>query len=174
MAATGFTSVARVVKPHGLSGEVGVVMTADLPASTLHGLEVWFVPPPAHGARSAIVTAVRQGPKGPLLSFEGVATIDEAEALRATELLALSDALPELPEPVADPVGLRVYDAERGDLGEIVEVIVTGANDVWVVQGERFGEVLLPVIDDVVLRVDEDAREAHVRLLPGLLEEPPA
>ena len=61
---------------------------------------------------------------------------------------------------------MSVVDEARGVLGEIVEVIVTGANDVWVVDGP-FGEVLLPVIDDVVLDVDEEARTAQVRLLAG-------
>ena len=52
--------------------------------------------------------------------------------------------------------------------GIIVEVIVTGANDVWVVQGP-FGEILIPVIDDVVLGVSEDDGVIVVRLLDGLM-----
>jgi 16S rRNA processing protein RimM len=51
-----------------------------------------------------------------------------------------------------------------------VDVIETGANDVWVVQGTRFGEVLLPVTDEVVLDVDDASGTAHVRLLPGLID----
>jgi len=47
---------------------------------------------------------------------------------------------------------------------------VTGANDVWVVHGP-YGEVLLPVIDDVVVSFDEDAETVMVTLLPGLLPE---
>ncbi len=74
-------------------------------------------------------------------------------------------------EDEPDPVGLAVIDEERGDLGCVEDVIVTGANDVWVIRGERYGEVLVPVIDDVVLGVDEEMRTARVRLLPGLLEE---
>ena len=44
------------------------------------------------------------------------------------------------------------------------------SNDVWVIDGPH-GEVLLPVIDDVVLSVDWDAATAMVQLLPGLLAE---
>jgi 16S rRNA processing protein RimM len=61
-------------------------------------------------------------------------------------------------------------DARRGDLGRIEETIVTGANDVWVVHGS-YGEILIPVIDEVVIEVDEDDRTVSVTLLPGLLEE---
>ena len=80
--------------------------------------------------------------------------------------------LPEdlLAEPEDDPVGLRVVDATRGDLGEVTDVIITGANDVWVVSGPRFGEVLVPVIDHVVLEVDWDKNLARVELLPGLID----
>jgi 16S rRNA processing protein RimM len=65
---------------------------------------------------------------------------------------------------------MRVNDAAHGDLGMIEDLIVTGANDVWVVSGP-YGEVLIPVIDDVVLAVDHDAGSISVRLLPGLLPE---
>ncbi len=69
-----------------------------------------------------------------------------------------------------DLVGYRVTDVDRGDLGVIDEIIVTGANDVWVVHGP-LGEVLLPVIDEVVLELDDASRTISVRLLPGLLED---
>jgi 16S rRNA processing protein RimM len=47
-------------------------------------------------------------------------------------------------------------------------VIVTGANDVWVVEGP-FGEILIPVIADVVMGVSENDGVIVVRLLDGLM-----
>ena len=73
-------------------------------------------------------------------------------------------------EEKPDPIGLKVTDDERGLLGVVEDVIVTGANDVWVVDGP-LGEVLLPVIDECVVSVDWDERTARVRLLPGLVPE---
>jgi 16S rRNA processing protein RimM len=52
----------------------------------------------------------------------------------------------------------------------VTDVIVTGANDVWVVEG-RFGQVLVPDIDDVVGEIDEEAGTVSVTLLPGLIED---
>jgi 16S rRNA processing protein RimM len=49
-----------------------------------------------------------------------------------------------------------------------VEVILTGANDVWVVDGP-FGEILIPVIDDVVLGTEPEGETIVVRLLDGLM-----
>lgn len=146
-----------------------MVPAADLPLSSLVGIQVWFVPPPT-SLRTSRISAVREGPKGALVTLEGVERIDLAETLRDAELLARQGDIPQLPEPAFDPVGLEVIDAERGSLGTVQELIVTGANDVWVVEGP-LGEVLLPVIDDVVLEIDDEARVASVRLLPGLIDE---
>lgn len=164
-----FVPLGRVAKTHGRNGEVSVVMTAGLPVERLVGLTVWFTPPPAQ-VRSARITSVRSGPKGPLFAFEGVASIDDAAALRGCNVLARSEDLPEYEEEF-DPVGLRVIDGQRGEIGEVVDVIVTGANDVWVVEGGPFGQVLVPDIGDVVGEIDEDAGTVSVRLLPGLIEE---
>jgi 16S rRNA processing protein RimM len=168
MDADAFVELGRVAKTHGLAGEVSVITTVDLPSSRLVGLQVWFVPPPA-GLRTSKILSVRPGPKGPLFALEGVHDIGTAAGLRGLTVLARSTDLPEVEEEF-DPVGFSVLDVARGDIGEIVDIIVTGANDVWVVEGP-LGEVLLPVIDDVVLEVDEVAQLVRVRLLPGLVEE---
>lgn len=143
---------------------------ADLPFVLPVGLEVWFVPPPA-GVRTGQLEDVRRGPKGPLVKVSGVDDITTAQRLVGSQLMAKASDLPagwDEPEEEDDDVGLTVTDEARGLLGEVVDVIVTGANDVWVLEGP-LGEVLLPVIDDVVLEVDYEARTATVRALDGLL-----
>lgn len=166
-----FVPLGRVVKTHGLKGEVSVVPATDLPFVLPSGLEVWFVPPVA-GIRRTTVEGVRPGPKGPLVQLADVHDISTASLLVGATIVTRAEDDPFVREEEGPgPEGLLVVDESRGELGYIEDVIVTGANDVWVVRGGRFGEVLLPVIDDVVLDVDEDARVAHVRLLPGLIEE---
>jgi 16S rRNA processing protein RimM len=168
MDADAFVEIGRVAKTHGLFGEVSVIVTGDLPVERLAGLEVWFVPPP-HALRSARITAVRPGPKGPLFALEGVTDIGTAETLRGCRVLARAADVPEA-EFEFDPVGLVLTDPVRGLIGTVEDVIVTGANDVWVVDGP-FGEVLIPVIDDVVREIDEEEMTAVVTLLSGLIEE---
>jgi 16S rRNA processing protein RimM len=168
-----FVPLGRGVKSHGLKGEGSVISADDLPSLLPLGLEVWFVPPPK-GVRSGTVESVRLGPKGTLVKITGVDDIDAAQALVGSDIVARVDDMPEdWSEDLsdgADPVGLVVTDLERGLLGTVTELIVTGANDVWTVAGP-LGEVLLPVIDDVVLEVDWDAGKATVRCLPGLLPD---
>jgi 16S rRNA processing protein RimM len=171
MAAEPFTVLGRVARTHGLKGEVSVIVDRDTSLDALVGLELWVVPPPKR-LRTVRVLSVRPGPKGPLFLLEGIESIDDARQLAGRDLLARTPDLPETADtaPENDVLGYTVVDEERGELGLLVEIIETGANDVWVVEG-RFGEVLLPVIDDVVLTIDDNKRLVGVRLLPGLLPE---
>jgi len=165
-----FEAVARVIKAHGLKGEVAVKPLVDFPLEQLIGARVWFVPPPV-GVNDRSLSDVRSGPKGPLLSFLPSLSTDEAHLVAGCTVLVRADELPDdMPDDELDPLGFSVVDEERGPLGAVEDVIITGANDVWVVRGS-YGEVLIPVIDDVVVAVDESAGAVMVRLLPGLIDE---
>jgi len=165
-----FVTIGRIIKTHGTHGEVSFAPTDGLPVSLLEGLDVWVVPPTT--ALSATrIESVRPGPKGPLVHLADVASIDDAAMLRGRQLTArASDLPPALTEPAFDPIGWRVVDESGTDLGHVVETIVTGANDVWVVEEGPFGQFCLPVIDDVILELDDQRKTATVHLLPGLVE----
>lgn len=174
MADEPFTAVGRIAKTHGLKGEVSVIAYSEASLDVLTGLDAWLVPPPA-ALRSTRIAGVRPGPKGPIVTLEGCDGIDAARTLVGSEVLVATESLPTewleaAEEELPEVLGMHVTDEVHGDLGEIVEYIETGANDVWVVEGPR-GEVLIPVIEDVVIEVDEEAGEIVVRLLPGLLPE---
>jgi len=165
-----FIALGRVVKAHGLKGEVSVAPFTEPPFFLPEGLHVWLVPPPAV-VRETEIVSVRPGPKGPLVKLRGVDTIEAAKSLSGVEILAAEadvpdDAFDEEP----DSVGALVHDEVHGDLGSITETIITGANDVWIVHGP-YGQILVPVIDDVVLDYHEESDTYEVRLLPGLMPE---
>jgi 16S rRNA processing protein RimM len=170
LATSPYVPIGRVVKTHGLKGEVSVAAAPGLPLASLTGVEVWIVPPPL-SARWGRIESVRPGPKGPLVKLSGFDDLDAARAICGCELLAQEADLPQgwdvAPEE-DDLIGCAVEDEQRGALGIITEVIFTGANDVWVVQGP-LGEILIPVIDDVVLGASEDDGVIVVRLLDGLV-----
>jgi 16S rRNA processing protein RimM len=167
-----FALVAHVMRTHGLKGEVSVAPAAETSFSHLLGVNVWFVPPSS--IRQARIQGVRPGPKGPIVALEGVDSVDQAKGLTGARVLALHADLPSLwfddrPE-IEDLTGYVVTDVCHGLLGELVETIITGANDVWVVHGP-LGEVLIPVIEQVVNARDDDARTISVTLLDGLLPD---
>jgi 16S rRNA processing protein RimM len=172
MEPTPFTAIARVVRTHGLAGELSCTELEGPLTDLPEDLQVWFAPPPG-AARSGHIVSTRPGPKGTLVTVREIVSIDDARPLQGCVMLAATSELPPdwLTEEEPDLLGVSVTDVDRGPLGEIADVIITGANDVWVVRGGPLGEVLIPVIDDVVLELDEEARLALVRLLPGLIEE---
>ncbi|TMQ47807.1 MAG: 16S rRNA processing protein RimM, partial [Candidatus Eisenbacteria bacterium] len=66
-------------------------------------------------------------------------------------------------------VGLRVRTRDGKHLGAVADVFSTGSNDVIVVRGEGT-ELLLPYLDNVVLKVDLERGEMVVEIPPGLNE----
>jgi 16S rRNA processing protein RimM len=66
-------------------------------------------------------------------------------------------------------IGLSVNDEEGKALGELTEIIQTGANDVYVVTDASGGELLLPAIPDVIKDIDLVSKSIKVHILPGLL-----
>lgn len=145
-------------------------MAGSLSSSCLAGLAVWVVPPPASGAVRRQVLAVREGARGALVRIDGVGDVGAAHELTGRWLMAEEASLPALPIDLEDEIGFEVRDVRHGRLGVVVDVIVTGANDVLVVEEGAYGQVLLPVIDEVVLEVDEEAHVVTVSVLPGLIE----
>ena len=88
-------------------------------------------------------------------------------------LMVRVENLPPLPVGeyyIHELIGLSVVDVDNDAyLGEITEIIETGANDVFVVRSNQGSEILLPDIDEVILAIDIDRKEVRVHLLPGLV-----
>lgn len=136
----------------------------------LIGLQVWVVPPPVR-VRPYRVLDARRGPKGAIVTLEGCATAADARELAGRWLLAAEADLPEPAAAAHDVLGFAVTDGRRGYLGVVTDVIITGANDVLVVDDGPFGQVLVPVIEQVIDYVDENAETITVDLLEGLIDE---
>jgi 16S rRNA processing protein RimM len=105
-----------------------------------------------------------------LLRLERVLDRGGAEALVGAELVVARGDLPELEEGSfywSDLIGMEVLTGDGRRLGELVDILETGSNDVYRVRGRR-GEVLVPALASVVRRVDLQARRMWVDLPEGL------
>ena len=71
---------------------------------------------------------------------------------------------------IADLIGLQAESDEGEDLGELSDVLQTGANDVYVLSKEGTDDLLLPAIKECVKEVDLENGKIIVHLLPGLRE----
>lgn len=109
-----------------------------------------------------------------ILKLSGVSERTTVERLRGELLEAAdNDVLRDDDESyfVHELVGLRVVLTDGGEeLGMVVEVLQTGANDVYVVHGSR-GETLIPAIGGVIDAIDVSGGLISITPLPGLLDE---
>ncbi len=119
------------------------------------------------------VRAIRPHKNAVLLSVEGIDTPEKARELVGA--LVKTDAA-NLPPTEEDEyywfelIGSDVVTTNGRNLGRVVRIIETGANDVLQVEGP-LGEILLPMIDDVVIDVDTEKGEIVVDPLEGLIPD---
>jgi 16S rRNA processing protein RimM len=69
-------------------------------------------------------------------------------------------------------IGLRVDDQTGRTLGVVRDILETGANDVYVVQGD-WGEILIPAVPDVVKDISPESGRIRVAVLPGMVPDAP-
>jgi len=170
MSSSLFVPLARIVKPHGLKGEVKIALQPDV--DLIAGTRCWIVPP-VLSSKEFIIEAVRGARSSLIVKLSGVDTLDAADALRERTLITLAEDVVQIPgvQSEEDVLGLSVHDVTRGPLGLVVDVIHTGANDVWVVEHGPYGQVLIPAVDSMVREIDRTRRCITVSLLDGLIDE---
>ena len=170
----GHMAVGRIVGVHGLNGELRVELHTDFPERFASGESLWL----GEKLVAKIVQTSREHKGMILLTLAGVASREAGEALRDEWLFIPDDAAKELPEGeywVHDIIGLAVVDEAGQLVGQVTDILQTGANDVYIITPapgiNRDKELLIPAIAEVVQKVDLTNSVLTIRLLPGLLEE---
>ncbi len=158
-------AVGRIVKTHGLKGEVKLIPYFE-PFEQYEEFKTLHVKPKGEEKTEFLVQRVRYQNKFIILKLEGFENINAAEALLNQEVEISERYLPGLEENEFywhDLVGLSVYDETGGFLGKVEEIFPTGSNDVLVVRREG-EELLLPAIREVVLEVE--LKEGRLKVRP--------
>lgn len=172
MAAGRLVAIGEIGRPHGVRGEVRVTPLTDHPErfARLGECLLWDE---ARDRRlpCRIRTARAQGDA----LVVALAGYDSPEAVRALTgwLLAVpeSEVLP-APEGHFYPwqlVGCRVLTEDGREIGSVLRIEGSGAQDLWVV-GAAGREHLVPAVADIVREVDLDGRRIVIRPPEGLLE----
>ena len=166
-----FLVVGRILRAHGVRGELRVEVLTELPERLTWLERVYLSRDPDDETPVATeVTNVRFHKGQALVTLAGTASREAAEALRSTYLLVpIAEAIPLEDDEYYyyQLEGLEVVSDEGERLGVIREVLETGANQVFIVDGAA-GELLLPNTEEVVLAVDLEAGRMTVHLLAGL------
>ena len=126
------------------------------------------------GKRSFTVTLTRPVPEGFAARLTGIASKEEADALRGTRLYAPREALPSLPDDEfyhADLLGLTALDTGGRELGKIAAVLNHGAGDLLELRGPGLkGSVLVPFTRAIVPTVDLASGRVIIDPPEGLLD----
>lgn len=163
--------VGRVVKPHGLQGEVLVRVFSDNPARFAPGSQL-FIGSAPENARAVRVDTSRADRDRLLVHLDGYLTLESAETLRDKLLFVPAGALGRLGEDEFwehELVGMTVFHKDGTVLGEITEVLERAAQDLWSVHTVK-GEVLFPAAKQLVVSVDVDGRTAVIDPPEGLFD----
>ncbi len=164
-----FVQVGYLHKAHGLKGEMVMSVMTDFPERLQLGSDVFL----REGEYQAYtIASLRHHSRGRLIRFEGFIVREELDKLRNNEVYIHIDEIPPLEEGeyyLHQFIGLSVLTDDGKELGTIIDIIETGANNVFVVRGTEGKEILIPDIDEVILKVDIEDQKLIVHILDGLL-----
>jgi 16S rRNA processing protein RimM len=167
-----FLTVGKLRKPHGKSGEIGMAVVTDFPDRLVVGKVVYV----GEEYEDLVISNIRWHRDLMLIRFDGIETREDAERLMNSNVFVRSDAIPELPQGeyyYHELLGLTVIDEFGDTLGNLVDIIETGANDVYVIRpthesGDNSEDILLPAIEEVILEIDLINRRMIVKPLEWL------
>lgn len=144
----------------------------DNPANLTQLDSVYLAESPNDAApRQYEMKGLRFNKKYALLHLAGCHSRNDAETLRDKKVLIRNDQAPPLEDGqyfLYELIGLRVVAADM-EIGRVKEVLETGANDVYVVDGAEYGEVLIPAHDETIRNIDFDEGVITMALPEGLL-----
>ena len=143
-----FFQVGVITSTHGIRGEVKVFPTTSDPERFRKLKHVILASDKEQ--ISLEIQGVRFSKQFVIVRFKGIDDINEVEPYKGRQLLVAREDAVKLEQDeyyIADLLGMDVV-TDDGEKGVLKDVIETGANEVYVVQFETSGEVLIPAIRD--------------------------
>ncbi|KIR02855.1 16S rRNA processing protein RimM [Lachnospiraceae bacterium TWA4] len=165
-----FFQIGIITDTHGLRGEVKVFPTTDDPYRYDDLDEVLLET--KEGKKLLHVQNVKYFKQYVIVKFKEYNHINDIEQYKKCSLWVTRENAVPLGEDenyIADLIGLPVITDKGEVLGPLKDVMQTGANDVYVVEGKE-KEILIPSIKQCILNVDLEKGEILVHLLEGLLD----
>ena len=172
MAPEDLVVIGRLARPHGLRGEMSVEVLSDFPERFVPGLAVVGVD--AAGKRRAlVVSAVRPNGERLLMTFEGVSSRTDADALRSLDIAVPKGSEVERPAGFVyhfDLEGCRAVDRSGRELGLVTGLEELGGRSLLSLRTPA-GEREVPFIEPIVVSVDLEKRLVVLDPPAGLLDE---
>ena len=163
--------VGRVIRTHGVRGEIRVRGISDLPGR-LQELKTLWLTRAGNEIGQFTVRQARPLQDDTGLKLSGIDTREQADLLKGSDVEAEALSASSLPDKtyfVFDLVGMTVRTEEDEILGLVTDVDHYPANDVLTIRNDE-RQYSVPMIRDVICNVDLDQKTITVRMLPGLAD----
>lgn len=166
-------NVGKIVNTHGLNGEVRVISITDFKEERFKiGSILYLFITEQSKPIELVVKSHRIHKNFDLLTFEGYTNINEVEKWKNGILKVSKEQLGELNEGefyFHEIVGCQVLTTGNELVGVVKEILTPGANDVWVVKGEKGKEYLIPYIEPIVKHINVPEKRIIIEPMEGLL-----
>lgn len=164
-----FLQVGVISSTHGIWGEVKVFPTTDDPARFKKLKKVLL--DTGKERLELEIQSVKFFKQFVIVKFRGIDNINDIEKYKGKSLMVPREDAVQLEEDeyyIADLIGMEVY-TDGGRFGTLKDVMETGANEVYIIDSDEHGEVLVPAIHDCILDVDVEKQTMKIRLMDGLI-----
>lgn len=164
-----FLQVGVISSTHGIRGEVKVFPTTDDPARYKKLKKVLL--DTGKERLELELQSVKFFKQFVIVKFKGIDNINDVERYKGKPLLVAREDAVKLKRDeyyIADLIGIEVY-TEDGRFGVLRDVMETGANEVYIIDSDEHGEVLVPAIRQCILDVDVETKTMKIHLLDGLV-----
>lgn len=161
--------VGAITNTHGVRGEVKVFPTTD-DVNRFKKLK-HVILDTGKEQLELTITQVKFFKNLVILKFKDFDNINDVEKWKGRPLYVTRENAVKCEEDeyfIADLIGLKVTADDGEELGEISDVLSTGANDVYVIAKPGSRDLLLPAIKDCILEVNMEERFMKVHVLEGL------
>lgn len=166
-----FLNVGKIVNTHALQGEVRIVSNSDFKDERFKvGAQLFIDYQGSHVP--VVIKSHRVNKNFDLVKFKDMNHINDVEKYKGCQLLVDATNLEDLEDDAFyfhEIIGCQVKTEEDLVLGEIIDILQTGANDVWVIKRKGEKDLLIPYIEDVVKKVDTKEKVVVIELLEGLI-----
>jgi 16S rRNA processing protein RimM len=165
--------IGKIGGAHGVRGEVKIIPLTDDVRRFSSLKECMILDEKERVKETKEVEKARVDDTRTLVKFKGIDDRDEVGKLTGFYIAVSREDAVKLPEGryfIADLIGLKVVDDERGELGTIKDIINSGASDIIIVKRKGKNELLIPYLNAIVYEVDITGGTMKVKLPEGLYE----
>lgn len=164
--------VGVIASTHGIRGEVNVFPTTD-DSKRFKLLKEVTMESEREGAVLLHIQSVRFFKKFVIIKFKEYDDINQVERFRGNILTVPREQAVKLEEGeyyIQDLIGIDIVDEEGNRLGKLIDVLQTGANDVYEMERADGGpNVLIPAIKQCILDVNIDSNIMKIHVMDGLM-----